>query len=191
LDKCKSYKLTSALKTDFINHIQPKRGEKTTTHEGIPMDEWQGCLALAPEDVIQKTLEITTQCYMTVTCENRTNVKDDYKGCFRGLRLPRLNEGVATDTFFPLVCTAHGHKCSKMFTGMFLNRWHAHGMKKESHNGITLQNFSRIEGLFYSSSLTIHRVKLETSGRHTAANIVSRPRHQNLDTHGKIRMKRR
>jgi len=121
LDAYDCYELTSALETDFINHIKPKRGKKATMHEGIPMEEWRRRLALAPEDVIQKTLENTTQYYMTVDCENRTNMKEHYKSCFHGLKLPRLNEGVATDTFFPSVHTARGHKCSQMFTGMFSN----------------------------------------------------------------------
>jgi len=147
LDTYDCYELTSALETDFINHIKPKRGKKATMHEGIPMEEWRRQLALAPEDVIQKTLENTTQCYMTVDCENRTNMKEHYKSHFRGLKLPRLNEGVATDTFSPSVRTARGHKCSQMFTGMFSNRWHVYPLKKESHNGIALQDFSRNEGL--------------------------------------------
>jgi len=96
---------------------------------------------------VEKTLKNTMQHYMTVDCENRTNMRQCYQSRFRGLKLPRLKEGVATDTFFPSERTSMGHTCSRFFVGTDTDRWCVQPLKKESHNSTALQDFSRNVGL--------------------------------------------
>ena len=63
------------------------------------------------------------------------------------MKLPRLKEGVATDTFFPSEKTSMGHTCSQFFVGTDTHRWYVQPLKKESHNLTELQDFSRNLGL--------------------------------------------
>jgi len=129
------YKLSSALHTPVIH---PRHCSKKTMHEDIPMIEWSRRLAMAPEDIVSKTLQHTTQCYLNVDRENRSNMREHYQSCFPGLRLPRQKEGVATDTYFPSVKTSRGHTCSQMFVGLASDRWYTQPLKTESHNGQAL-----------------------------------------------------
>jgi len=97
LDLHDCYELSSALHTPAIH---PSRRSKKTMHEDTPMIEWHRRLAMAPEDIVSKTLQHTTQHYLNVDCENRSNMHEHYQSRFPGLRLPRQKEGVATDTHF-------------------------------------------------------------------------------------------
>jgi len=147
LDCYDCYELTSEAEMSKMWEQRVRRKSKKRTHEGIPLAEWRRRLALAPADIVEKTLENTTQYYMTVDCENRTNMRQHYQSRFRGLKLPRLKEGVATDTFFPSEKTSMGHTCSQFFIGTDTDRWYVQPLKKESHNSTALQDFSRNVGL--------------------------------------------
>ena len=68
------------------------------------MIEWRKRLGTAPEDIVSKTLENTTQFYLNCPGENRDVTQRHYKSRFSGLRYPRQHEGVATDTLFPSQC---------------------------------------------------------------------------------------
>jgi len=147
LDRYDCYELTSEAEMSKIWEQRVRRKSKKTTHEGIPLAKWRRRLVLAPADIVEKTLETTMQYYMTVDCENRTNMRQHYQSRFRGLKLPRLKEGVATDTFFPSEKTSMGHACSQFFVGTDTDRWYVQPLKKESHNSTALQDFSRNVGL--------------------------------------------
>jgi len=123
------------------------RKNKKTTHEGISLAKWRRRLALAPADIVEKTLKNTTQHHMTVDCKNRTNMRQHYQSRFRGLKLPRLKEVVATDTFFPSEKTSMGHTCLQFFVGTDTDRWYVQPLKKESHNSTALQEISKNVGL--------------------------------------------
>ena len=144
LDLHDCYELSSALHTPAIH---PRRRSKKTMHEDIPMIEWRRCLAMAPEDIVSKTLQHTTQCYLNVDCENRSNMREHYQSRFPGLRLPQQKEGVATDTYFPSVKTSRGHTCSQMLVGLTSDHWCTQPLKTESHNGQALQDCTRQVGV--------------------------------------------
>ena len=75
LELLPSYELTSP--DDFIpdDNIKNRRKSNQILQHKYPgsltLDEWRDRLALAPEEVIRKTLEATTQMAMTVEAENR------------------------------------------------------------------------------------------------------------------------
>ena len=72
------------------------------------MIEWKKRLAMDPGDVVTKILENTTQFYLNCPGENRYVPQRHYKARFPGLRYPRHQEGVATDTFFPSLTSDRG-----------------------------------------------------------------------------------
>ena len=76
LDLHDCYELSSALHTPAIH---PSRRSKKTMHEDTPMIEWHRRLAMAPEDIVSKTLQHTTQHYLNVDCENRSNMHEHYQ----------------------------------------------------------------------------------------------------------------
>ena len=73
------------------------------------MIEWRKRLGMAPEDVVSKTLNHTTQFYLNCPGENRDVPQIHYLCRFNGLRYPILREGLATDNFFPSVVSERGN----------------------------------------------------------------------------------
>lgn len=143
------YELSSPIPPSIVKPRigHPRRERKATTWEDIPICEWRTRFANAPEHIVRKTLENTTQFYLNIDCENRTNMRQHYKSRFLGLRLPRQREGAATDTFFPSVKTSKGDTCSQLFVGLDSDRWYVHPLRKESLNGEALKDYTRTVGV--------------------------------------------
>ena len=95
--------------TLVLHQVSSRRNKKKILPSYIPMIEWRKRLAMAPEDVVSKTLEKTTQFYLNCPGKNRDVPQRHYKSIFPGLRYPRLREGVATYTFFPSVVSDRGN----------------------------------------------------------------------------------
>ena len=136
------FELTSPLPTSH-----PRRLRKRTVPGNIPITEWQKRLALAPIDIVHHTFDATTQHYMNLDCESRSVPRDHYVSRTPGLRFPRQNEDVATDTFFPSVTSSRGNTCSQFFTGLKSNRWEVFPLKTEAQNGTALQDYTRKVGV--------------------------------------------
>ena len=126
--------------------IRTRRNRKRLLPEDIPIEEWRKRLCMAPEDVVRKTLQNTTQFYLSVGEEDRMNPRRHFKSRTPGIRLPRQNEMVSSDTFFPSITSDRGNSCSQIFVGNVSNRWEVFPMKTESHNGVALQDYTRKAG---------------------------------------------
>ena len=114
---------------------------------GLTMEEWRKRLALAPEDVVRKTFEATTQLSMSVEAENRVIPRDHYKSRFPFLREQRINDEFHSDTFFPSITTNKNETCSQLFFGKESDYMFVQPMKTESHSHVALQDFGRQVGL--------------------------------------------
>ena len=114
---------------------------------GLSMEEWRKRLALAPEDVIRKTFQATTQLAMSVETENRLVPRKHYKSRFPFLRENRLNEEFHSDTFFPSVPTNQNETCSQLFFGKNSDYMYVQPMRSESHSYSALQDFGRKVGI--------------------------------------------
>ena len=147
LEELEFFELNSPAPPDIWNPIITHRAHKKILPGRLPLSEWKKRLAMLPDDIIQKTLENTTQFYMKVECENRQNPRHHYQSRFPALRLKRQNEMVASDTFFPSVPTNRGHTCSQFFAGTETDRWEVFPLKSECHNGTALQDYSRRIGV--------------------------------------------
>ena len=98
---------------------------------------------MVPEDVVSKTLENTTQFYLSMESENQQDPRRHMKSGTPGLRKPRQNKMVTSDTFFPSVTSSRGNTCSQFYAGTKSNLWKVYPMKTESHNGWALQDYTR------------------------------------------------
>ena len=58
----------------------------------VSMENWRRRLAMAPEDVVRRTFESTTQMAMNVEAENRTSGRRHYRSRFPFLKEKRVND---------------------------------------------------------------------------------------------------
>ena len=107
------------------------------------MIEWRRRLAMAPEDIIRKTIKATTQFNLSSEIENRMNPGMYMKARACGLQSSCQHELVASDTFLPSIASNQGNKCLQLFVGQKSKRWEVFPIKFEFHNGIALQDYTR------------------------------------------------
>ena len=166
-------KMTSPLPfepdNDELLTMQRKPMAKTNCNlhlpEGISMSEWRNRLALAPEEVVQRTFDATTQMVTNVECKNRDIPQRHFKSRFPFLREKRINDTFHSDTFFPSITSNQGHTCSQIFLGKNTDLMYVQPMKKESHSYIALQDFSRTVGI--PNTIKTDNAKTETGERWT------------------------
>ena len=101
LDNLELFELTSPNPEEAltVTHRVKKRQLRGDFH----MSEWRKRLAMAPEDAVNKTMKSTTHYYVTVGNENIMNPRRHLVSRAPGLRLPRLNEKISSDTFSHLL----------------------------------------------------------------------------------------
>ena len=111
-----------------------------------------------PKRIIQETLRNTTQLAKSVI---RQPMRRHLLSRFQMLRRPRLNEIVATDTYFSPVTSLEGYNCAQVFLGLSSRILDTRGMSTESEYINSLQDFIRCWGIPH----TIRRdnAKSETS----------------------------
>ena len=85
--------------------------------------------AFRPLDVIQRTLNNTTQMASSVT---HYPMQKHFKSCFQMLRKPKLGEVVSTDTVFSNTKSLEGYFCVQFFYGVKSRTIHIVGMQTES-----------------------------------------------------------
>ena len=166
LELLPSYKLTSP--NEFIPdsnaNINNRRKSNQKIQQKYPgnltLEEWRDRLALAPEEVVKKTLEATTQMAMSVEVENREIPRRHYVSRFPFLKEKRINDTFHTDTFFPSVHTNKGETCSQLFIGEKTDYMSVYPLKSESHNHTALQDFGRTVGI--PSGIKSDNAKSET-----------------------------
>ena len=121
---------------------------KFKMHRAVPAkidyDKMAPYFLYRPKNVIQKTLENTTQLAKAVI---NTPLRRHLKKIFLMLRHPRLNEVVATDTYFSNTRSIEGYWCSQVFIGLTSRRITVIGMKTESEFADAYQDFMRKRGI--------------------------------------------
>jgi hypothetical protein len=85
--------------------------------------------AFRPHDVIQHTLRQTTQISQSI---NHYFMRNHLKSRFQMLRHKRLNEVIATDTYFANERSTEGYDCAQVFFGMISKILYVAFMKTES-----------------------------------------------------------
>jgi hypothetical protein len=106
--------------------------------------------AYRPHDVVQHTLRQTTQLAKSTF---HYLMRRHLISRFQMLRHERLNEVIATDTFFSSVKFIERYQCAQVFFGMTTKRLHVAGMKTESELPDVYLDFIRQCGI---SSAHLH-----------------------------------
>ena len=104
----------------------------------------QSYLGYRPLEVCRKTLENTTQLAALSTWGN---MKQHLKSLYPWANKLRINETVATDTYFADTTDVSGATCSQVFYGLTSHNINAYGMKSENEGPSRLQDFGREEGI--------------------------------------------
>ena len=118
-----------------VKDIIPKSSLSQTPHlykatpAKIDLDKLRLCFLYRPEHVIKKTLENTTQLAKAVV---NSPLRRHLKSRFQMLRHPRLNEVIATDTYFSSVRSIEGYNCAQVFVGLTSRRITTIGIKTKS-----------------------------------------------------------
>lgn len=87
-------------------------------------------LVFLPHDVVMETIKRTTQLARYIpTFPMRKHVKS----MFQMLRQKRINETVATDTYFSTVTSIEGFYCVQAFYGCTSGTIHTYGMKTKGN----------------------------------------------------------
>ena len=132
--------LNSSLPTSTAM-IYSHRKRSTDFNNRGDVNEWRKRLGMLPEEIIDKTLDATTQYYIELADDNRSSAKQHFKKRFKGLGINRQNEQVATDFVYSSAKTSQGHKGAQFFTGVQSKRWAYYPLKKESQNSEALQDY--------------------------------------------------
>jgi hypothetical protein len=114
--------------------------------------------AFRPLYVIHHTLRQTTQL---AKCTIHYPMRRHLKSRFQMLRHKRLNEVIATDTYFENEKSIEGYHCAQIFFGMTSKMLYAAGMKTESEFADVYLDFIRKYGI--PSALRRDNVKSEMS----------------------------
>ena len=103
----------------------------------------QPYLGWRPLEVVQRTLENTTQLAHQLIS---TPMKDHIMGLYKFLNRPRLDEVVATNTFFSSARNVTGATCAQVFYGLSSHFVNVYGMASEQNRPDCLDDFLRKEG---------------------------------------------
>jgi hypothetical protein len=119
------------------------------TKKEIDYKSFRPNFAWKPITVIRHTLKNTTQYAKNVV---RFPMRQYFKSRFPALRVRRLDEVYATDTFFSNIKAYDGSECAQLYCGRKSYFTSTHGMQTESQMPGTLMDFIRsfgaMKGLF-------------------------------------------
>jgi len=104
----------------------------------------QPFLAWRPLEVIQRTLENTTQ--LACICYDHA-LQMHHKPWFPWLNQNCLHETVATNTMFALIPDISSHTCAQVYWGLTSHFINVYGMRTESNGPQYLDDFAREEGV--------------------------------------------
>jgi len=109
---------------------------KATIPDAVKLQPY---LAWHPLEVIQRTLEHTTQL---AHVRHDRALQTHYKPWFPWLNRNRLHETVATDTMFASICNISGATCAQIYWGLTSHFINVYGMRTESKGPRTLDDFA-------------------------------------------------
>jgi hypothetical protein len=124
----------------------------------IDYDMLSPYFAYRPHDVIQHTLRQTTQLAKSII---HYPMQRHLKSRFQMLSHKRLNEVIATDTYFSRVKSSEGYYCAQEFFGVTSKMLYVAGMKTESEFPYVYLDFIRQCGI--PSALRRDNAKSEMS----------------------------
>jgi hypothetical protein len=135
-----------------------RQQNKVTTKDGVfDLIHAQRCLGWKPLDVVEKTLQATTQMAQNHV---RLPLRMHFKSRSPALNVHRLRETFATDTFFSSEKALGGFTMAQLYVGKTSTFCEVYGMKSKNQFSETLQDFIRQWGA--PSGLMSDSAKVET-----------------------------
>ena len=115
-----------------------------TTSNRQDAEKVQPYLGFRPLEVIRHTLEQTTQL---ATLATGLPMRRHIQSLFPFLNRKRINETVATDTFFSSTRDVCGATCAQIFYGLRSHFMNIYSLKSETDGPSAFEDFARYEGL--------------------------------------------
>ena len=115
-----------------------------TRSNPIDAAKLQPFLGFRPLEVIRRTLEQTTQLARLAT---GLPMRRHVKALFPFLNRKRIDETVATDTFFSSIRDVSGTNCAQIFYGLRSHFMNIYPLKTEADGPQAFDDFARYEGL--------------------------------------------
>lgn len=140
------YELNAPIPTRASRKRRLPEQDWATSFEQLPISELRKRFAYQPDDILKRTLQNTTQYYLEIEEENRSNPQRHFRKRFKAIPDNRQNEDVATDFVYFSVKTAQGHKGGQFFTGISSKKWAFFPLKKEAQNVFALMDYIREYG---------------------------------------------
>ena len=106
--------------------------------------KYQAYLGFRPLEVIRHTLQNTTQLAKLATA---IPMRRHVQALFPFLNRKRINETVATDTFFASTDDVSGAKCAQIFYGLTSHFMNVYPLRTEADGPKAFEDFARFEGL--------------------------------------------
>ena len=123
-----------------LRHIMPAKARPDKEN----LEEFRRCLAWLPMEIIKHTLACTTRLAQWTA---RVPMHRHFSARFPFLNLQRLNEAVATDTYFANCRAIGGATCAQVFFGCKSKMINVYPMKSESEGPNAYEDFLREEGI--------------------------------------------
>ena len=111
---------------------QHRHSRRITSTVGSSAREWRCRMGYPTLEVMEKTLQNSTDMIKTLQSEKRDYVRDHYKTRIWALRPKRINDVCYSDTFFSCVVSIHGFKFFQMFSFNYLMHECIKLMKREA-----------------------------------------------------------
>ncbi len=140
LDKYPIVDITSDIQWNPSNTPEVIATAIIKEEKAADIDKIKPCLGWKPMEVIEKTLQSTTQYAKN---NLRLPMRQHFKARNRGLYVKRLRETFATDTFFSSEKALNGETCAQIYVGKKSHLTEVFGMTTESQMAETLQDFIR------------------------------------------------
>ena len=129
------------LKSDLIDELPHMH---RALPEKVDYDKLSRYFLYRPKRIIKKTLQNTTQLVNPII---HSPMRRYLKSRTEMLRYGRLNEAMATDTYFAITKSLEGYWCSQAFYGVKSRRIEVRGMKTEAEFYQVYQDFLREVGI--------------------------------------------
>ena len=101
--------------TDTIPYDPKHRVYSRKISRKIDIMDWKQRLGFAPDKVIKKTLEATTQLVPSLETEAKEIMRDRLKTRTPELKVRRVNDAMFADTFFASIKSVRGFKCWNLY----------------------------------------------------------------------------
>ena len=106
----------------------------------VTVAQWKQRLGFAPDHVIKKTMDATTQLVTTVEAETREVMRDHFQTRLPELKVRRVNDTCYVDTFFASVPSIRGYDCWNLFAYQRSGMDVVYLLRKRSQSPATLSS---------------------------------------------------